>query len=312
MPPLSSLIPQKWPDIQIDAPLGSGACGTVYACTKKSAATGIESREAVKVVRVEFSAAAHRQAEEEGIPFDEYYARIKAEKSREIELLVNLKSPHIVHINEFDAVEEPDHSAFYLLIRMDLLQALTAFRVDHLTDTPEQAGAYARKVMLDICDALRVCHENGICHRDIKPANILYGATGDFYLGDFGVSQYTAAPDATLTSSGTARYAAPEQLTGQADPRSDLYSLGLVLYELTNHWRGPFLPAYPAKITAEDRYNAQCKRLAGDALPPPDNCPPALAAVILKLCAPDPGDRYQTVQEVQDALSPAAAPTTTQ
>lgn len=312
MPPLSSLISQKWPDIQIDAPLGSGACGTVYACTKKSAATGIESREAVKVVRVEFSAAAHRQAEEEGIPFDEYYARIKAEKSREIELLVNLKSPHIVHINEFDAVEEPDHSAFYLLIRMDLLQALTAFRVDHLTDTPEQAGAYARKVTLDICDALRVCHENGICHRDIKPANILCGATGDFYLGDFGVSQYTAAPDATLTSSGTARYAAPEQLTGQADPRSDLYSLGLVLYELTNHWRGPFLPAYPAKLTAEDRYNAQCKRLAGGALPPPDNCPPALAAVILKLCAPDPGDRYQSVQEVLDALSPAAAPATMQ
>lgn len=312
MPPLSSLISQKWPDIPIDAPLGSGACGTVYACTKKSAVTGIESREAVKVVRVEFSAAAHRQAEEEGIPFDEYYARIKAEKSREIELLVNLKSPHIVHINEFDAVEEPDHSAFYLLIRMDLLQALTAFRVDHLTDTPEQAGAYARKVTLDICDALRVCHENGICHRDIKPANILCGATGDFYLGDFGVSQYTAAPDATLTSSGTARYAAPEQLIGRVDSRSDLYSLGLVLYELTNHWRGPFLPAYPAKITAEDRYNAQCKRLAGDALPPPDNCPPALAAVILKLCAPDPGDRYQTVQEVLDALSPAAAPTTTQ
>ena len=312
MPPLSSLIPQKWPDIQIDAPLGSGACGTVYACTKKSAVTGIESREAVKVVRVEFSAAAHRQAEEEDIPFDEYYARIKAEKSREIELLVNLKSPHIVHINEFDAVEEPDHSAFYLLIRMDLLQALTAFRVDHLADTPEQAGAYARKVMLDICDALRVCHENGICHRDIKPANILYGATGDFYLGDFGVSQYTAAPDATLTSSGTARYAAPEQLTGQADPRSDLYSLGLVLYELTNHWRGPFLPAYPAKLTAEDRYNAQCKRLAGGALPPPDNCPPALAAVILKLCAPDPGDRYQSVQEVLDALSPSAAPATMQ
>ena len=312
MPPLSSLIPQKWPDIQIDAPLGSGACGTVYACTKKSAVTGIESREAVKVVRVEFSAAAHRQAEEEGIPFDEYYARIKAEKSREIELLVNLKSPHIVHINEFDAVEEPDHSAFYLLIRMDLLQALTAFRVDHLTDTPEQAGAYARKVMLDICDALRVCHENGICHRDIKPANILYGATRDFYLGDFGVSQYTTAPDATLTSSGTARYAAPEQLTGQADPRSDLYSLGLVLYELTNHWRGPFLPAYPAKLTAEDRYNAQCKRLAGGALPPPDNCPPALAAVILKLCAPDPGDRYQSVQEVLDALSPSAAPATMQ
>ena len=72
-------------------------------------------------------------------------------------------------------------------------------------------------------------------HLDVYKRQILYGATGDFYLGDFGVSQYAAAPDATLTSSGTARYAAPEQLTGQADPRSDLYSLGLVLYELTNH-----------------------------------------------------------------------------
>ena len=104
MPAIKDLITQKWPDIQIDKPLGSGACGTVFACTKKSATTGIESKEAVKVVRVVFSEAAHRQAEEEGISFDEYYDRVKAERSREIELLVNLKSPHIVHINEFDSV----------------------------------------------------------------------------------------------------------------------------------------------------------------------------------------------------------------
>ena len=307
MPAIKDLITQKWPDIQIDKPLGSGACGTVFACTKKSATTGIESKEAVKVVRVVFSEAAHRQAEEEGISFDEYYDRVKAERSREIELLVNLKSPHIVHINEFDAVEEPDRSAFYLLIRMDLLQALDTFRAQHLADAPEQASAYAKKVALDICDALRVCHENGICHRDIKPANILYGATGDFYLGDFGVSQYTASPDATLTSVGTSRYAPPEQLIGQADPRSDLYSLGLVLYELTNHWRAPFLPAYPAKVNAEDRYQAQCRRLAGEPLPPPDNATPELASVLLKMCAPNPDDRYQSVQEVLAALSPAPA-----
>ena len=303
MPNLKGLITQKWQDMQIDKPLGSGACGTVYACTKKSETTGIESKEAVKVVRVLFPEAAHRQAEEEGISFEEYYQRVKAEKSREIELLVNLKSPHIVHINEFDAIEEPDRSAFYLLIRMDLLAALDTFRAEHLADEPQQAAAYAKKVGMDICDALRVCHENGICHRDIKPANILYGTTGDFYLGDFGVSQYTAA-DVTLTSTGTSRYAPPEQLAGGADARSDIYALGLVLYELTNHWRAPFLPAYPAKINAEDRYTAQCKRLAGDTLPPPDNATPELAAIILKMCAPDPADRYQTVQEVMAALTP--------
>ncbi|MFR5909086.1 MAG: protein kinase domain-containing protein, partial [Gemmiger formicilis] len=154
-----------------------------------------------------------------------YYARIKAEKSREIELLVNLKSPHIVHINEFDAVEEPDHSAFYLLIRMDLLQALTAFRVDHLTDTPEQAGAYARKVTLDICDALRVCHENGICHRDIKPANILYGATGDFYLG---FRRVAVRRRRTLVVSHP-RYAAPSNPSRSSRPPQRFVLLGLVL-----------------------------------------------------------------------------------
>ena len=157
MLPLSSLISQKWLDIQIDAPLGSGACGTVYACTKKSAVTGIESREAVKVVRVEFSAAAHRQAEEEGIPFDEYYARIKAEKSREIELLVNLKSPHIVHINEFDAVEEPDHSAFYLLIRMDLLQALNQF---FCCFGSNGSASFGDRIGVGALLAVRLAHQN--------------------------------------------------------------------------------------------------------------------------------------------------------
>ena len=83
----------------------------------------------------------------------------------------------------------------------------------------------------------------------------------------------------------------PRRATDRSSrPRSDLYSLGLVLYGLTNHWRGPFLPAYPAKLTAEDRYNAQCKAAGRRCPAPADNFrPPALAAVILKLLRPGPG-----------------------
>lgn len=216
MAELQALITQQWPDLQVEQPLGSGACGTVFACTRKSETTGIENKEAVKVVEVLFPETAHRRAEEDGIPFEEYYQRIKAEKSREIELLIALKSPHIVHINEFRAVETPDRSAFYLLILMDRLAPLDTLRAAHGQDTPEQAAALAKKVCLDLCEALRVCHENGVCHRDIKPANILYGSTGDFYLGDFGVSQYAAAPESTLTYAETAAWDFGKTETGQA------------------------------------------------------------------------------------------------
>lgn len=307
----NNLISQTWPDLHAASTLGGGTFGTVYACTKTDAVTGVTQKEAVKVVRVDFTPEDRANAEEEGIPFADYYRAVKEKRLQEIRWMVALKSPHIVHINGYTAIEEPDLSALYILIRMDCLTALDQLRPAHLDDTPEQAAALAEKVALDICDALRVCHQNGVLHRDIKPANILCSDAGDFYLGDFGISKGTAQ-QASMTSSGTLEYAAREVMTGQYDHRADLYSLGLVLYALVNHWRGPFLPAYPAPITPGDRNQAQYARMNGTPLPPPDNCPPALAAVILKLCAPDPGDRYQSVQEVLDALSPSAAPATMQ
>ncbi len=194
---------------------------------------------------------------------------------------------------------------------MDRLTTLDQLRPAHLDDTPEQAAALAEKVALDICDALRVCHQNGVLHRDIKPANILCSDAGDFYLGDFGISKGTAQ-QASMTSSGTLEYAPREVMTGQYDHRADLYSLGLVLYALVNHWRGPFLPAYPAPITPGDRNQAQYARLNGTPLPPPDNCSAALWAVIARLCAFKPEERFDSAEAVLAALrdpgTPAPAP----
>ena len=234
----NNLISQTWPDLHAASTLGGGTFGTVYACTKTDAVTGVTQKEAVKVVRVDFTPEDRANAEEEGIPFADYYRAVKEKRLQEIRWMVALKSPHIVHINGYTAIEEPDHSALYILIRMDCLTALDQLRPAHLDDTPEQAAALAEKVARDICDALRVCHQNGVLHRDIKPANILCSDAGNFYLGDFGISKGTAQ-QASMTSSGTLEYAPREVMTGQYDHRADLYSLGLVLYALVNHWRGP-------------------------------------------------------------------------
>ena len=303
----NNLISQTWPDLHAASTLGGGTFGTVYACTKTDAVTGVTQKEAVKVVRVDFTPEDRANAEEEGIPFADYYRAVKEKRLQEIRWMVALKSPHIVHINGYTAIEEPDHSALYILIRMDCLTALDQLRPAHLDDTPEQAAALAEKVALDICDALRVCHQNGVLHRDIKPANILCSDAGDFYLGDFGISKGTAQ-QASMTSSGTLEYAPREVMTGQYDHRADLYSLGLVLYALVNHWRGPFLPAYPAPITPGDRNQAQYARLNGTPLPPPDNCPAALWAAIARLCAFKPEERFDSAEAVLAALRNPGTP----
>ena len=303
---LKNKITDTWPDLQIDAVLGGGAFGVVYACTKTDAVTGAARQEAVKVIRVIFTPEDRANAEEEGIPFAEYYRTCKEKRLQEIRWMVELKSPHIVHINGYCAVEEPDLSALYILIRMDYLTSLDKLRDAHLQDDAAAATALAEKVALDICDALRVCHSHGVCHRDIKPANILCSAAGDFYLGDFGISKDAALQSTSMTSSGTLEYAPREVLTGQYDCRADLYSLGLVLYALVNHWRAPFLPAYPARITPDDRNKAQYDRLQGRAMPAPDNCTAAMAAVIAKLCAFAPQDRFSSAEEVIAALQAPA------
>ena len=163
----NNLISQTWPDLHAASTLGGGTFGTVYACTKTDAVTGVTQKEAVKVVRVDFTPEDRANAEEEGIPFADYYRAVKEKRLQEIRWMVALKSPHIVHINGYTAIEEPDHSALYILIRMDCLTALDQLRPAHLDDTPEQAAALAEKVARDICDALRVCHQNGVTGLEI-------------------------------------------------------------------------------------------------------------------------------------------------
>lgn len=181
-----------------------------------------------------------------------------------------------------------------LLIRMELLTDLRSIiRKGKIFDEEE-----VLKVGRDICTALVLCHDNGILHRDIKPENIFVNQKGNYKLGDFGVSRLLGGSPSSMatTGIGTPEYAAPEQFTGRHDKRVDIYSLGLVLYELCNQNKLPF--AASSYVRQEDIQ----KRQLGTPFPKPDGISTGLWTVLQKACAYKAADRYATAQELLEAL----------
>ncbi len=166
----------------------------------------------------------------------------------------------------------------------------------------------AAEVALQTAEALQAAHKRGIIHRDIKPRNILITDSGDVKVTDFGIAR---AADATTTSDlgdilGTAKYMSPEQAMGEpVGPASDLYSLGVVLYEMLTG-RVPYEGGTPAEVSAKH---------AGEPAPHPRDSnpevPEGMDALVIRLLARDPADRYGSAAEliedirlVRDGLSP--------
>ncbi len=147
-------------------------------------------------------------------------------------------------------------------------------------------------------DALAYAHRQGVLHRDVKPSNVLLDAQGTLWVADFGLAKEAGAVDLTTTGEvvGTLRYLAPERLTGAADERSDVYSLGATLYEL--------LTLRPA-FDAADRANLIKQVTDGDPVPPRRLDPaiaPDLETVVLKAMAREPAERYATAAEFAEDL----------
>jgi serine/threonine protein kinase len=160
-----------------------------------------------------------------------------------------------------------------------------------------------------VCDALAYVHSRGLVHRDLKPSNIMVDDGRRVRLMDFGlVGSIDEGRTVTLSRRvvGTYRYMAPEQARGlQVDARADLYSLGVILYELLCG-RPPFLSQAPGELARE----ILTRR------PPPvatvnPGADPRLAAVAERLLRKDPAERFQSAQEVLEALRAAERPATT-
>ena len=207
-------------------------------------------------------------------------------------------SKHIVRYLDFDAIDFENEESFGtdLAIRMQLLNNLAETMAKRLFTWQETI-----RIGMHLCLALSECHGNRIIHRDIKPANIFVDEGDVYKLGDFGVSKVLRHSLTENAPIGTFSYAAPEQVKGDNyDHRIDIYSLGLVLYELANRNRLPFAKTSQAQTSEIN------KRLHyTEKLPPPPGVPRRLRAVIVKACSYLPEDRYQSAREFYEALKTA-------
>jgi eukaryotic-like serine/threonine-protein kinase len=159
----------------------------------------------------------------------------------------------------------------------------------------------AMEIVADVCAALDFSHRNGIVHRDVKPGNVMITPTGAVKVMDFGIARAVADNAATVTQTaaviGTAQYLSPEQARGEnVDARSDVYSTGVLLFELITG-SPPFTGDSPVAVAYQHvRENA----------PPPSSLnpdvPPELDAIVLKAMAKNPANRYQSAGEMRADL----------
>jgi eukaryotic-like serine/threonine-protein kinase len=165
---------------------------------------------------------------------------------------------------------------------------------------PERMGRL-KDAMLQVCEALAYIHGHGLVHRDLKPSNIMVDDDRQVRLMDFGLAKFLA-DDAGLTADGrmvgTFRYMSPEHILGEPlDARADLYSLGVILYELMTG-RTPFDAKTPSALWQQvlevEPAPILGLNLKGD---------PQLARVAHKLLRKEPDDRFQTAEEVYEALA---------
>jgi eukaryotic-like serine/threonine-protein kinase len=258
---------------KIIGPLGSGGFGTVYLAQD----TWIDKKVAIKVP--------HRQ----GLDFGELL--------REPRLLASVSHPNIVAIT----TAEKQDSVFFIVMEYVAGETLENIIATH--------GALDLNRVLDftcqICNAVDHAHTQGVIHRDLRPANVLVTENDMLKVADFGTSRFLEIAAHGTTVIGSPPYMAPEQFYGKAVFASDLYSLGVTMYQMLTGVLPYDTPA-PGDIE---------KLMSGELVSPPrlknSAIPKSINDIVMKAMAPDLSDRYQRAADLLDDVLAARQGTRT-
>jgi serine/threonine protein kinase len=224
----------------------------------------------------------------------EFLARFE----REARAVASLRHPNIIQVHDFDVQGD----VYYMVMELLEGDSLKVRLNDYRARGERMPLGETSRILLDVLDGLHYAHSEGMVHRDIKPGNIMLTKRGRAVLTDFGIAQIVGGTRYTVSGAlmGTLSYMAPEQgLEGRCDARCDIYSLGIVFYEmLTQHV--PFDADTPLAILM---------RHINDPLPLPSEEVPAIPKpveqVVLSALAKKPADRFADAEEMGAALRAA-------
>ena len=259
--PEISKIANAFPDLEVIELIGKGGMGAVYKCRQKS----LDRFVALKILP-------------QTLANDESFAlRFQAEAKA----LAALNHPNIVTIHDFG-----NQGGFYFL----LMEHIDGLNLRHLIRSRKLSPEEALAIIPPLCEALQFAHDRHIVHRDIKPENLLLDSNGRIKIADFGIATIVGQTDPTAEkAAGTPAYMAPEQRTNAApvDARADIYSLGVVLYEMLTGERPDAALTPPSqKATLDVR----------------------LDEVVLRALSQQPELRWQSAAEFNTQLQTLATP----
>lgn len=302
-----TLIRQQWPGYEVMGFLGRGGNAYVYEIARMDS-TG-DARYAVKVIPVSEKAEDPKLLRQEGRPNEEitqYPGRRMKEVSREVQVMRILKGhPHIVSIEDFSVIRVRELTDSCMLIRMELLKPFRLWHEQHSELIQEDIA----RIGVELCRAVEHCHNSKIIHRDIKLDNIFVNAENHFKLGDFGYAWMVESDQPEYFPMGVAMKNVPEGYTKYLDPRNfeslmkaEIYSVGMVLYKLLNADTDPFLPT-DRLATPMERESAKEVRMRGILpVPPPMHADDVMTKIVLKACAYNPEQRYNSVRALREEL----------
>jgi serine/threonine-protein kinase len=257
---------------RVAARIGSGGMGEVFRARDQVLGRTV----AVKVLPEELAA---RQG---------FVERFRAEA----QAAARLSHPNAVQVYDWGS----DEGSYFMV--MEYVRGRTLREV--LAARGRVEPAQAASLMGQLLAALEAAHASGLVHRDVKPENVLLTATGDVKVADFGIARMAEGAATSSDMVGTASYAAPEQIRGEAvDGRADLYAAGCVLYELVCG-----APPFEGNV-AHVLHEHLTSRVPLPSVEVPEAAP--LDAVVAMSTDPDPAARYPSAAAMQSALAEAAS-----